>query len=203
MKIGYVNLFLEVAPDGSATPVFPGGIELPDADPAAPAPGESIRVIGPDGTVHALIFGGLDSSPPAPFLQLVAGDDFTVDPSIVLDQIAGNGEISVSSGSFGQTLINGNGQSGFLQLLTLQNLKAQVFRSTVATLAGTFTTSVNLPTAWANNHLFVIGSAFDFQTSGAGATPQFSPNGLGAVNFRVWGNPVNQNITVTILSFGN
>lgn len=214
MNIGYVNLFLETEADGSVAAVFPGGLTVEGLTPIPVVPLSALFsgnaaswTRGPGGPVIGQLVGSYDTGPglTQQMNLTVASENGAGSAGIDLQaDDFGNGAINLGIPGAGVlTLLNNAGQSSFLQLKAAQNLKVQIFTGVFAAAVGTTTAIFNLPSAWANNHLFVIGSAFDYQSGGAGAAIQFSPNGLAQLACRVWGITVAQNVTATFITFGN
>lgn len=143
-----------------------------------------IRAITPDGTAAAS-------------LDLLATNPGYI-PAALRTQV----RVGTTNGG-SRVLLDDTGASDFLQLRTTINIKMQVFSVTLPTTVGTFSGTIALPTAWPNNHLYAVLSAIDFQASGVGATLQGGASGLTQCGIRIWNNPSAQNVSVTVISFGN
>lgn len=217
-------LFLGTRPDGSAVPVFPGGVELPTQDTATlgtPPVNGAIRwvrqqdglVPGSTGGLSAYMIGTSDSpsyrnglaamvsvAPAGPGrAALIAVSRSAPDSDSLSVQIT-----TPSGGQETATILDDTRRSRFLQLASTANLQVQTFRAVVNNIpAGFGTYLVNLPAAWVNNHLYVIGSLSSVSLNWNVGTMGFQIPNLSQIQVVVTANPILQNMTFDVMSFGN
>lgn len=188
------------------------GLEL-DITTFAGSPDFSVRWLAPGGaagatinTVQALeFFGGPAISNSLALLSASPDNHRAAQLYMTAADIAADSSIRVAVAGGFHTLLDGTGQSEFLQLLTLAQIKLQFGNtSPVAVLAdpGPQTFTVPLPTPWGNAHTVFLSSAAPTDSSDGVLFSSCRPNGLDEGIVTLVNTDVDQGIVFGWISLG-